>query len=68
MLIVWMQDPIHKNVSLSGLAVRQQALAFCEFFKNQSYSLSDKKFVGCKGWFDRFKSGLSLRNVSFSGE
>ena len=28
MLIMWMQDLIHKHVPLSGLAIRQQALAF----------------------------------------
>ena len=57
MLFVCMKDLIRKNIPLSGLAVKTQALAFYEFLKNQS-----------KGWFDRFKSRFSLHNVSFSGE
>ena len=38
MLIVWLQDLIHKNV-------RQQALAFYEFLKNQSVGSSNETFV-----------------------
>ena len=68
MLIVWMQDLIHKNVPLSGLAVRQQALAFYEFLNNQLVGSSNETFVASRGWFDRFKSRFSLHNVSFSGE
>ena len=53
-LIVWMQDLILTNVPLSGLAVRQQALAFYEFLKNQSVSSSNETFVASRGWFDRY--------------
>ena len=38
MLIVWMQDLIHKHVPLSRLAIRQQASAFYNFLKKKSPS------------------------------
>ena len=31
MLIIWMQDMIHRHVPLSGLAIRQQTLGFYSF-------------------------------------
>lgn len=68
MLIIWMQDMIHKNIPLSGLAVRQQALAFFDFVMKQSSGSSNEVFVASRGWFDRFRKRFSLHNVSFSGE
>ena len=68
MLIVWMQDMIHKHVPLSGQAVRQKALAIYDFLRKQSSSSTNETFVASRGWFDRFKSRFSLHNVSFSGE
>lgn len=68
MLIMWMQDLIHKHVPLSGLAIRQQALAFYNFLKEKSPSSSNETFVASRGWFEKFKKRFSLHNVSFSGE
>ena len=63
-----MQDMIHKNIPLSGLAVRQQAFAFVDFVMKQSSGSSNEVFVASRGWFDRFRKRFSLHNVSFSGE
>lgn len=68
MLIIWMQDLIHKNVPLSGHAIRQQALNFHKFIREKSENSSNETFVASRGWFDRFKSRFCLHSVSFSGE
>ena len=51
MLIIWMQDFIHKNVPLSGLAVRQRALEFFKFLQEQSPRSSNETFAADRGWF-----------------
>ena len=68
MLIIWMQDMIHRNVPLSGLAIRHQALDFYKFVKNKAKDSSNETFVASRGWFDRFRKRYSLHNVTFSGE
>ena len=41
MLLVWMQDLIHKNIPLSTAAIRSQALAFHEYL-NKKYEKEEK--------------------------
>ena len=59
-------DLIHRNVPLSGLAVRQQAFAFFKFLQEQSPSSLNEIFAASRGWFDRFKAKFSPNNVSSS--
>lgn len=68
MLIIWIQNMIHKKIPICGLAIRQQALEFYKFLKKQSATSSNETFFASRGWFDRFKTRFSLHNVSFSGE
>ena len=63
-----MQNMIHKKIPICGLAIRQQALEFYKFLKQQSTGSSNETFFAIRGWFDRFKKRFSLHNVSFSGE
>lgn len=63
-----MQDMIHRNVPLSGLAIRHQALDFYKFVKSKAKDSSNETFVASRGWFDRFRARFSLHNVTFSGE
>ena len=73
MLIVWMQDLIHKHDPLSGLAIRQQVLAFYNFLKEKSPALetkllwlaegdlkSSKKYSRCTTFFSVEKKLLQI--------
>lgn len=65
MLMVWIQELIHKRIPLSTAAIRDQATVFhahlCrKYNKTESFNAS-------KGWFERFKGRFMLHNVKFSG-
>ena len=42
MLIIWMQNMIHKKIPICGLAIRQQALEFYKFIKHNLLVLQMK--------------------------
>lgn len=66
MLIIWIQDLMHKKIPISTAAVRDQATVFHSYL-NEKY---DKKeiFNASKGWFERFKKRFSLHNIKFTGK
>ena len=65
MLIIWIQDLMHKNIPLSTASIRNQALTFHSYL-NEKYE-KDEKFNASKGWFEKFKGRFLLHNVKFSG-
>ena len=67
MLIVWLQDLMHKRIPLSAAAIREQALTFYNYLTKKSASSSDETFCASRGWFDRFRKRFGLHNVSFVG-
>lgn len=66
MLIVWIQDLIHKKIPISTAAIRSQALVFHEYL-TKKYDKSEN-FNASKGWFEKFKTRFLLHNVKFSGK
>ena len=66
MLLIWIQDLIHKKIPISTIIIREQAMIF---FKHLHEKNPTKEvFSASKGWFEKFKSRFSLHNVKFSGE
>ena len=55
---------IHKKIPICGLAIRQQALEFYKFLKQQSAGSSSETFFASRGWFDKFKKRFSLSDMA----
>ena len=66
LLIIWIQDLIHKKISLDSKTIRQQALDFYDHLEEKNATNYD--FTGWKGWLERFKNRFQLRNVKFTGK
>lgn len=65
MLMLWMQDLIHKKIPVSTLAIRNQATTFHAHL-NEKYG-KDEIFRASKGWFENFKTRYSLHSLKFTG-
>ena len=66
MLIVWIQDLIHKKIPLSTAVIRDQATVYHNFL-TEKYGKSEN-FSARTGWFEKFKTIFSLHNVKFLGK
>ena len=66
MLLIWIQDLIHKNVPLDTRTIRFQAIEFYEYLEEREQT--GDSFVGSKGWFEKFKNRHGLHNMKFSGK
>lgn len=65
MLLVWIQDLIHKKIPVSTAAIRSQALEFHEYL-NKKYA-KEENFNASKGWFENFKTRYAFHNLKFTG-
>lgn len=65
MLIVWIQDLIHKKIPVDTRVIRIQASEFYAHLETKSPT--KESFTASKGWFEKFKNRFSLHNVKFSG-
>lgn len=65
MLMIWIQDLIHKTVPLDTRTIRFQANEFYEYLEEKDPT--KESFVGSKGWFEKFKLRYGLHNMKFSG-
>lgn len=69
MLMVWIQDLVHKKIPVSTMAIREQALVFHEYLEEVSNILSSSKtFSASKGWFEKLKTRYGLHSLAISGE
>ena len=69
MLIVWLQDIVHKKIPLSSMAIREQALSFHEYLVQKSdLANSTKCFLARKVWFEKLKNRFGLRCLNTFGE
>ena len=66
MLMIWIQDLIHKKIPVTTAAIRDQATVFHTYLSEKHGT--DGPFNASKGWFERFKTRFSLHNVRFTGE
>ncbi|XP_058789583.1 tigger transposable element-derived protein 1-like [Phymastichus coffea] len=66
MLLIWLQDLIHKKIPVSTAAIRDQAIQYHNYL-NTKYERNDK-FNASKGWFENFKTRYSLHSLKFSDE
>lgn len=67
MLMIWMQDLIHKRIPMSTAAIRTKAVSFYDYLNNLKYE-KNEKFNASKGWFEKFKSRYSLHSLKFTGK
>lgn len=51
MLIIWMQDLIHKRIPVSGLAIREQALYIYRYLKSKNNSEGKILITNRKNYF-----------------
>ena len=65
MLIIWIQELLHKNIPNSTAAIGGQA-AHLHNFLNEKYD-KNERFNASKGWYEKFKSRFGLHNVKFTG-
>lgn len=65
MLLVWIQDLIHKKIPLSTATIRSQAIKYHEYL-NEKYG-RDEVFNASKGWFEHFKTRYSFHSLKFTG-
>lgn len=65
MLLVWIQDLVHKKILVSTAAIRSQALVFHEYL-NKKFS-KEEIFSASKGWFENFKTKYALQSLKFTG-
>ena len=66
MLIIWIQDLMHKKIPISTAAIRDQATVFHSYL-NEKYQKTET-FNASKGWFERFKMRFSIHNIKFAGK
>ncbi|XP_058810027.1 tigger transposable element-derived protein 1-like [Phymastichus coffea] len=66
MLLIWLQDLIHKKIPVSTAAIRDQAIQYHNYLITK-YERNDE-FNASKGWFGNFKTRYSLHSLKFSGE
>ena len=65
MLMIWIQDLIHKRIPIGSRAIRDQALEFFDHLEKKNPL--NQNFVASKGWFEEFKNRFSLHSVKFTG-
>lgn len=65
MLLVWIQDLVHKKIPLSTATIRTQAKKYHEYL-NEKYG-RDEVFNASKGWFENFKMRYSFHSLKFTG-
>ena len=66
MLMIWLEDLIHKKIPVTTTAIRDQATVFYKYLSDKHGA--DGTFNASKGWFERFKTRFSLHNVRFTGK
>ncbi|KAL7297063.1 hypothetical protein TKK_0009489 [Trichogramma kaykai] len=66
MLIIWIQDLIHKKIPIDTRVIRAQAMEFYVYLETKSPT--NESFTASKGWFEKYKNRFRLHNVKFSGE
>lgn len=65
MLLVWIQDLVHKKIPLSTATIRTQAKKYHEYL-NEKYG-RDEVFNASKGWYENFKIRYSFHSLKFTG-
>ncbi|GLV46176.1 hypothetical protein CBL_02892 [Carabus blaptoides fortunei] len=64
----WIEDSTKKQIPLDGNMIKQNALRLYNDLKENGEFSVTSDFVASKGWFERFKSRYSLRNMTIQGE
>ena len=65
MLLIWIQDLMHKSIPVSTAAIRSQARLFHDYLNEKCEK--KESFNSSKGWFENFKTRYSLHNIKFTG-
>lgn len=69
-LIAWLEDMNNRGIQVSIYEIQQQALSIYEQFKQELGERAREvpNFRASRGWYSRFKTRASLRNIMVTGE